>query len=92
MKRAAPILLLLLAACGPMNPERAADRCEERARAAQGPTGSITIGANSNTGGYAGAEIGISSDYLRGADPMTVYERCVVNLTGQSPIRQPNLR
>lgn len=59
---------------------------------AQGPTRHLTLGVNSSTGGYVGGSIGVSSDYLRGADPMLVYERCVVDLTGQDPIRQPDLR
>jgi hypothetical protein len=52
---------------------------------AQGPTGHLTLGVNSSTGGYVGGSIGVSSDYLRGADPMLVYERCVVDLTWTGP-------
>lgn len=84
----------VLAACTPppMAPERAADRCEAQARAAQGPTGRVTIGANSQTGGFFGGEIGVTSDFLAGRDPMAVYEQCVYRLTGQAPIRPPRLR
>ena len=92
MRTALILCLLALSACGPMSPEQAAERCEERARMAQGPTGHLTLGVNSSTGGYVGGSIGVSSDYLVGADPMLVYERCVVDLTGQDPIRQPDLR
>lgn len=94
MRRLAPLALLLLAACdpGPMDPVRAADLCEQRALAAQGPTGSVTLGANSREGAYAGAEIGLSSDYLTGRDPLVVYEECVYQRTGQGPIRPPRLR
>ncbi len=90
----AAILLLALAACTPVpvTPERAAEICEERARAAQGPTGRVTVGTNSNSGGFGGAEIGLSSDFLRGRDPAAVYEDCVFDRTGTAPIRPPRLR
>ena len=81
-----------LAACGPINPELAAQRCEERARAAQGPTGKVTLGVNSNSGGFARANLGISSDFIQGLDPEAVYDRCVLELTGELPIRRPVLR
>ncbi|MFQ1699284.1 hypothetical protein ACJ5NV_01680 [Loktanella agnita] len=93
MRRTAVVLGLLgLAACGPVTPERAAERCEERARAAQAPDVGITLGASSNGGPFAGASIGLSADYLRGRDPIEVYETCVINMTGQPPIRPPRLR
>ncbi|MBM1220172.1 hypothetical protein JQU17_09025 [Ponticoccus sp. SC2-23] len=87
------ILLALAAACTPVpvDPEEAARECEERARAAQGPTGTVTAGVNSNTGGFAGLEIGITSDFLLGKDPLAVYSDCVWNLTGQAPFRPPEL-
>jgi len=83
-----------LTACDPvpMSPERAAQICEEQARAAQGPTGSVTFGVNSRTGPYTGASIGITDDYLRGRDPLAVYSNCVMRRTGQAPIRPPVLR
>ena len=83
--------LLILAACGPLSPERAAEVCEERARAAMGPTGEIGIGIG--TGGKVSSrlEIGVNSDYLRGLDPYQVYEDCVRRETGQGPIRPPVL-
>lgn len=89
------VLLLgvaLATACTPVSPERAADRCEERARAAQGPEVGVTVGANSRTGGFASGSISISADALRGRDPIDVYESCVFNLTGELPIRPPRLR
>ena len=81
-----------LAACAPITPERAADRCEERARAAQGPEVGVTIGANSNNGPFASGRISISSDALQGRDPQAVYEQCVFDLTGEMPIRPVRLR
>lgn len=92
--RAAALLmgLGLLVACGPVSPQRAAQICEERAQAAQGPTGGVTLGASSDGDRYVTGEIGLSSDYLRGRDPMDVYESCVYSRTGQPPIRPPRLR
>lgn len=95
MRRAAFIsVALLLAACElpPPDPARVADACEERARAAQGPTGQVTVGINNRSGGFADASVGITSDFLRGLDPVQVYERCVFERTGELPIRPPVLR
>jgi len=84
--------VVLAAACTPMSPERAAERCEERARAAQGPEVGLTLGANSESGPFASGSFGISSDAIRGLDPLAVYESCVMNLTGEPPIRPARLR
>lgn len=86
--------LVALSACtpAPVSPERAAEICEDRARAAQGPTGSVTVGTNSRTGGFGGVEIGVSSDFIAGRDPIAVYEACVFDKTGLAPIRPPVLR
>ena len=91
---AAPLALLALSACEPVpvDPERAARQCEERARAAQGPTGQVSVGVNSEDGPQAGVAIGLSGDYLAGRDPLQVYEQCVVDRTGALPIRPPRLR
>lgn len=78
---------LLLAACGPVSPERAARMCEEKARAATGPTGEVSVGINNHGEVTGGVEIGITSDYLRGRDPYEVYESCVLQKSGQPPIR-----
>ncbi len=87
MRRFALFGVLLLTACGPMSPERAADVCEERARAATGPTGEIGIGINNKGETRGSLEIGVTSDYIRGRDPYIVYEECVRQKTGQGPIR-----
>ena len=86
--------LLALAACGPavIDPERAAQLCEARAQAAQGPTGEVTVGVNSESGGFGGLSVGLSSDFLAGRDPLAVYESCVMQRTGNPPIRPPVLR
>lgn len=89
MKRTAAVLICVttLAACGPVSPERAADMCEDRARAATGPTGEVGVGIN-NKGRTSGSfEIGITSDYIQGRDPYEVYESCVRQKSGQGPIR-----
>ena len=85
---------LVASACAPvpMSPERAAEICEEKARAAQGPTGSVTVGTNSDDGPFSRVEIGVNSDFLRGLDPLEVYESCVFDLSGAAPIRPPRLR
>ncbi len=83
---------MALTACSPVTPQQAADRCEERARAAQAPDVDLTVGASSNDGGFASASIGVSADFLRGRDPLEVYESCVVGLTGDLPIRPVRLR
>lgn len=82
-----------LAACqtGPMDPLRAARLCEERARAAQGPTGEVAVGASSSDGPFAALGITLSSDYLRGRDPQEVYRTCVAERTGAEPVRPPAL-
>ncbi len=90
----AAVALTALAGCDlpPPDPEKAAQQCEERARKAQGPTGNITVGTNSRTGGFFEGSIGVTSDFLRGDDPVAVYQSCVLRLTGQAPIRPPALR
>lgn len=86
------VAVAALASCGaPVSPERAAERCEKRARAAQGPTGGITVGTNTKSGGFASAEIGVSTDFLDGRDPLQVYDACIIALTGEAPIRPPVL-
>lgn len=90
--RAGPIFLLgVIAACSPISPERAADICEERARAATGPTGSVGIGISSDGKTRTSASIGISSDYIQGRDPYVVYDQCVRQKTGQGPVRPLDL-
>lgn len=87
-------LCAVAASCGPpppVSPERAAEICAERARAAAGPTGAVRIGANSRTGVETGVAVGLSSDYLRGRDPQEVYRTCVTNLVGGTPALRPEL-
>ncbi|MEJ6399016.1 hypothetical protein [Yoonia sp. 208BN28-4] len=87
MIRRGVVLLIALAGCTdiPVSPQLLATQCAEQARAALGPTGSVTLGANSNSGPFSRAEIGISSDFIRGLAPETVYDRCWFNRTGELP-------
>ena len=85
--------IVAVSACAPVSPERAADLCEERARAAQGVTGEVGIGVAGGSGRQTGlvtnVDVGfsLSSDTIRGRDPYQVYDRCVRDKTGQGPIR-----
>lgn len=76
----------------PPTPEEAARQCEKRAQAAQAPSFGGTVGVNSETGASVGLRIGLSADLLRGRDPLDVYETCVIDLTGEPPIRPARLR
>ena len=89
MRRAVALAVLAVTACGPISPERAADMCEERARAAQGVTGEVGVGIASDGKLHTDVDVGISisSDYVRGRDPYQVYDSCVREKTGQGPIR-----
>ena len=86
--------LPMLAACAvtPLTPEQAAQRCEQRAQAAQAPEVGLGVGASSNGGAFGGVGIRLSGDLLRGRDPLEFYETCVIELTGQPPIRPARLR
>jgi hypothetical protein len=96
MRRFSFVVLLLTAfsACAPapMDPERAAILCEDRARSSGGPSGSVTMSINSQSGPSIDGEIMVTGDYVRGLDPIQVYEMCVFQRTGQPPIRTPVFR
>ena len=94
MKHLVILSFLALGACTPVpvSPQRAAEICEDKARAAQGPTGRVSVGTNSRTGGFGGVQIGVSSDFIAGRDPLEVYQQCVFDRTGAAPIRPPVLR
>ncbi|MGR3484501.1 MAG: hypothetical protein ACU0BF_04095 [Paracoccaceae bacterium] len=91
---AAFMALTALSACAlpPPDPEVVARECEARARAAQGPTGGVTVGVNSNDGPFMGANVGITLDAIRGRDPVAVYEACYAARLGTLPHRPPALR
>lgn len=74
-----------LTACAQtVSPERAYERCAERARLAAQPRGSIGIGAGSG-GTSTNLQLTITSDFLQGRDPQLVYENCFRDLTGSGP-------
>jgi hypothetical protein len=78
------LLLLPLAACGPMSLQNAEKQCFERARLAQQPRGEIYagIGNGKPAGGF---KIEVTSDYLLRRDPSAVYDQCVLQKSGQAP-------
>ena len=85
------VLAAIPAACGSVSPELAARQCEERARAAAGPTGYVGFGVNDRGETRSKASITITSDFVRGLDPHDVYGSCVRQKTGQDPIRPLDL-
>lgn len=84
-------LLVALAACGPVPVEQAERACLRDAELAQRPRGSVTMGVGAGSGGWSGGfgrvELDVSSDYIMGRDPSAVFNRCVVNRSGQMPTR-----
>ncbi|MDE0968968.1 MAG: hypothetical protein OSA51_06130 [Octadecabacter sp.] len=88
------VIFLVLTACTPMlvSPENVEEFCEEKARSARSPTGQASVGTNSRTGGFSRVEIGVSSDFIAGHDPVEVYEQCFFDLTGAFPTLPPVLR
>jgi len=88
-----PLLAVaLLAACGPMTLAEAERQCFERARLAKQPRGEITVGAGSGGRSSAGIELNVSSDFLLGRDPASVYEICVMQKAGEPPSRPLYMR
>jgi hypothetical protein len=85
--RRAGILLVLLAACGPVPLAQAEAECIARARLAEQPRGTVRIGVNSDGSTYLGGEIGVSTDFLTGRDPSQDYDECVFQRAGQLPSR-----
>lgn len=81
------LLLLLLAACGPVTVQQAERQCFDRARLAAAPRGEVGFGVGS--GGQVGAniELNISSDYIAGRDPSALFDACVYQKSGQPPSR-----
>jgi len=81
------LALSALAACDrTVSAERAYEECSERARLAAAPRGEIGIGVG--TGGpSARAGLTITSDFIAGRNPQTVYDSCFRNLTGAGPTR-----
>jgi hypothetical protein len=86
MQRAIP-LLLGLAACGPVPLDQAERYCVEQARLARQPRGELAVGAGSDGRPNTEFSVTVTSDFLAGNDPATVYETCVRQRAGQLPSR-----
>ena len=89
--RFAPLLALMLAAglsaCGPVPVDQAERSCLRSAELAQRPRGEVAlgIGVGGGTRAMGRVDVEVSSDYLMGRDPSEVFNRCVVNQSGQLP-------
>ncbi|MBN2629362.1 MAG: hypothetical protein JXR75_02340 [Rhodobacteraceae bacterium] len=86
MMRLVP-LAVLLAACGPVPLPEAERQCLDRARLAQQPRGELGVGVGSNGRATASLKLEVTSDYLAGRDPSSVYDSCVFQKSGQVPSR-----
>jgi hypothetical protein len=80
-------ILPALAACGPMSMERAESQCFLRARQAVNPLAGSSVGMGTEGLYIDNVTLSVSSDFLRGRDPATVYDTCVIQKTGQLPSR-----
>lgn len=96
MRRALPLILLILVACGPVSIEQAERDCAARAYLAQKPQSSVSVRFNSDGTQQLGGSFGVSTDYLAGRDPMDVFRACVKDRSGQVTSRSyldyPNRR
>ncbi len=54
--------------------------CEDERRDAQGPRSSVTLGTNSERGGFANMSISLNDSFIRGQDPDVVYADCMSRL------------
>lgn len=82
------LLLLLLAACGPVSRDAAERLCLEEARQAPGTRGTVAVGARS--GGHVSTHVGIDFTAgfpAAGQDRDSLYASCVMRRSGQMPER-----
>ncbi|QUS34849.1 hypothetical protein [Falsirhodobacter algicola] len=84
--RRAGLLVLTLAACGPVSREDAEAACLRRAELALHPRGQVELGTGS-TGTHTAVEINLSSDFIMRRDPAAVYQSCVFQKSGEMPSR-----
>jgi len=87
MRYVVGLLLLGTAACGPVSREQAEAACFRRAELAQHPRGYVEMGIGSGGRTFTGVEINASSDYFMGRDPAAVYRNCVLQKSGEAPLR-----
>lgn len=95
MNQRAPLAAVIvlgagLTGCGPVPVHQAERICLDDARAARAPQGEIALGLGS--GGHSirpmgRVELSVSSDYVMGRDPADVFNRCVMQRSGQAPTR-----
>jgi hypothetical protein len=84
------LLPLGLVACGPVPVAQAEQSCLRDARLAERPRGEVALGVGSGprgTSSFGRVTLDVSSDYLMGRDPALVFDRCVMNRSGQMPER-----
>lgn len=81
----------MVTACGPIPVDQAERVCLRDAELAQRPRGEVALGVGTGGGGrtsFRGSvDLQISSDYIMQRDPSDVFNRCVVNRSGQMPTR-----
>lgn len=83
--------LLALGACGPVPVGQAERSCVQRANDALGPRSNISLGVVGDRHGIrptSSVSVAISTDALAGRDPSEVFNRCVIDRSGQFPTRQ----
>lgn len=81
------VALVLLGGCGPVPVEQAERFCLESARLAEQPRGEIGVGVGSD-GNLAGTlDLTVSSNWVLGRDPNEIFNRCVLQRSGQMPTR-----
>lgn len=84
------LLPLGLVACGPVPVAQAEQSCLRDARLAERPRGEVALGVGSGPHGTRSVgrvTLEVTSDYVMGRDPAKVFDRCVVNRSGQMPSR-----
>lgn len=87
MRHLAPLLLIILAACGPVPVEQAERDCFQRARLAAQPRGEVGVGVDSKGNTASKLELNVSSDWIQGKDPSALYDSCVYQKSGEPPRR-----
>lgn len=85
MRLACLMSLAVLSACGPTSLRQAESQCFLRARQAVNPLAGSSVGVGTEGLYIDDVTLSVSSDFLRGRDPSTVYETCVMQKSGQLP-------
>lgn len=80
-------VLALLGACGPIPLALAEKDCLQDARLAEHPRGFVAVGVGADGKPRVGGQIGISTDFIAGRDPSSVYNACVKRKSGAFPSR-----